>query len=174
MAGLIAVGEYAQEQLRDRDRYTLPFTAIECLPPPPYQSRGDFLEEVQYLSRLPGRLRLLDADLAKQLADGFAQHPGVQKVEQVEVTARQVRVRLHYRRPTLAVRCGDMVRVVDAEGILLPKEAPAKDLPVFAGQAPPPCGPAGTRWGNAGVEAAARAASQRSTARKTPEVIKKQ
>jgi hypothetical protein len=160
VAGLIVLGEYAQEQLRDRDRYTLPFADIECLPAPPYQPRRDFLDEVQYLARLPGRLPLLDPDLAKRLAEGFAQHPWVRKVEQVEVTAKQVRVRLSYRRPALAVRRGESVRVVDADGILLPKGAPAEGLPVFAGQAPRPAGPAGTRWGDADVEEAARKAAK--------------
>lgn len=163
VAGLIVLGEHAQEQLRDRDRYSVPFTTIECLPPPPYQSPNDFLDEVRYLSRLPEHLRLLDPELAKQLADGFAQHPWVRQVEQVEVTAKQVRVRLRYRRPVLAVRCGEQVRVVDAEGVLLPKEAPAKGLTVFAGQAPPPSGPAGTRWGDAGVAEAARVAAEKRT-----------
>jgi hypothetical protein len=162
VAGLIVLGEYAQEQLRDRDRYTLPFADIECLPAPPYQARRDFLDEVQYLARLPARLRLLDADLPQQLAEGFTQHPWVRKVEQVEVAAKQVRVRLCYRRPALAVRCGERVRVVDEEGVLLPKEAPAEGLPVFADKAPPPAGPAGTRWGDARVEEAARKAGQSS------------
>lgn len=161
VAGLIVLGQYAQEQLRDRDRYTLPFADIECLPAPPCTPRGDFLDQVQYLARLPGRLHLLDADLARRLAEGFAQHPWVRKVEQVEVTSKQVRVRLLYRRPALAVRVGEQVRVVDAEGILLPNGAATERLPMFEGQAPRPAGPAGTRWGDAGVEEAARTAESR-------------
>jgi hypothetical protein len=160
VAGMIGLGEYAQEQLRDRDRYTLPFSAIECLPAPPYQPRPDFLDEVQYLARLPNRLRLLEPDLAKQLAEGFAQHPWVRRVEQVEVTSKRLCVRLVYRRPALAVRRGERVRVVDGEGILLPKDALADGLPVFQGSAPRPAGPAGTRWGDAAVEKAAREAEQ--------------
>jgi cell division septal protein FtsQ len=160
VAGVIVLGGYAQERLRDRDRYTLPFSAIECLPPPPYQPRPDFLDEVQYLGRLQGRLRLLDPDLGKRLAEGFAQHPWVRRVEQVEVTPKRVRVRLVYRRPALAVHRGERVRVVDGDGVLLPKEAPAGGLPVFKGSAPRPTGPAGTRWGDAAVERAAREAEQ--------------
>jgi cell division septal protein FtsQ len=160
VAGVIGLGEYAQEQLRDRDRHTLPFPAIECLPPPPYQSRANFLDEVQYLARLPARVRLLDPDLGKQLAEGFAQHPWVRRVERVEVTPKAVRVRLVYRRPALAVPRGERVRVVDGEGILLPKEAPAEGLPVFKGSVSRPAGPAGTRWGDAAVEEAARKAEQ--------------
>jgi hypothetical protein len=50
---------------------------------------------------------------------------------------------------------------VDAHGILLPKSAPTTALPVFPGTAAPPAGPVGTRWGDAAVEAAARAAGRR-------------
>jgi hypothetical protein len=160
VAGLIVLGQHAQDQLRDRDRFALPFAEIECQPCPPYQAPSDFLDEVQYLARLPGRLRLLDPDLGKQLAEGFAQHPWVRRVEQVEITAKKVRVRLVYRRPALAVRRGESVRVVDVDGILLPKEAPVDGLPVFSGKAPQPAGPAGTRWGDPAVEEMARRAAQ--------------
>lgn len=160
VAGLLVLGEHAQEQLRDRDRYTLPFAAVECVPPPPYQSRANFLEEVQYLARLPDRVRLLDPELGKQLADGFGQHPWVRRVERVEVMPQSVRVRLAYRRPALAVEYGERVRVVDGEGILLPKAAPARGLPVFRGSVRGPAGPAGTRWGDAAIEEAARKADR--------------
>ncbi len=162
IAGLVALGHFALEQIRDHDRYTIPFASIECAPPPGL-SRAEFLEEVQYLGRLPERLRVLDDDLPAQLARAFALHPWVARVERVEVTpSRQVRVRLTHRRPALAVRVGERLRVVDSEGVLLPSKAPTAGLPVFEGQAPPPAGPAGTRWGDAAVEEAARAAAGRS------------
>jgi hypothetical protein len=160
VGGLIALGEHAREQLRGHERYTISFAEVECLPPPPYQPRGDFLDEVRYLSRLPRGLQLLDPDLGRRLAEGFAQHPWVKKVERVEVSGRQVRVRLVYRRPALAVRLKDRLRVVDEEGVLLPKGAPVEGLPVFAGAAPQPAGPAGRRWGDAAVEEAARRGGQ--------------
>ena len=42
------------------------------------------------------------------------------------------------------------------EGILLPKWARTDGLPVYRGKAAAPTGPAGRRWGDPGVEAAAR------------------
>jgi hypothetical protein len=158
-AGLILLGRLALEELRAQDRYTLPFSAIDCTSPPGL-SRADFLDEVQYLGSFPERLHLLEPDLAARLAEGFARHPWVAKVETVEVAQPgRVRVRLTFRRPALAVPVGDRVRVVDGQGVLLPKGAPSGGLPVFPGKAPAPAGPSGTRWGNAAVEAAARAAA---------------
>ncbi len=156
LGGVLVLGQLAQDRIRDRDRYTLPFADIDCAPPPSL-SRRDFLDEVQYLAGLPARMRLLDADLAQHLATGFARHPWVARVEQVEVVPpARVKVRLRYRRPVLAVRVGDLTRAVDEEGVLLPTKAPTSGLPVYPGEVPPPAGPAGTRWGDAKVEAAAR------------------
>jgi hypothetical protein len=161
VGGLIALGHFAVDQLRDQDRYTVPFAEVECDPPPGLE-RVEFLDEVRYLGRLPERLRVLDDDLAEQLARAFALHPWVAKVERVEVTrARQVRVRLAHRRPALAVRVGERLHVVDTEGVLLPRNAPAVGLPVFVGKAAPPAGPEGTRWGDPAVEEAARQAKEK-------------
>jgi hypothetical protein len=159
LAGVIGLGRLALESLRSQDRYTLPFGEIVCTPPPGL-TRADFLDEVQYLARFPARLHLLDQQLARQLAEAFARHPWVAQVEQVEVVPpRQVRVRLLYRQPVLAVPIAGQVRVVDRQGILLPRGAPSDHIAVFRGKAPPPSGPAGTRWGDAAVEAAAQAAA---------------
>jgi hypothetical protein len=158
LAGLILLGRLAMEQLREHDRYTLPFTDIEC-PSPPGRSCAEFLDEVQYLANSPGRLHVLDEHLPERLAACFSRHPWVEKVERVQVAPpRQVRVSLVFRRPVLAVPVAGDLRAVDAHGILLPRTAPTAELPVFSGYAGPPAGPAGTRWGDATVEAAARAA----------------
>jgi len=158
LAGLIVVGNLAKEDVRERDRYTLEFADIDCVPPPG-QSRAEFLEQVQYVASLPATLRLLDDDLPKRLAECFARHPWVEKVENVEIARpRSVRVKLVYRTPVLAVRWAGDVRAADARGILLPASAPTEGLPVFPGDAAQPAGPAGSRWGDAAVEAAARAA----------------
>src|SRR5262249_11840426 len=65
---------------------------------------ADFLGEVQYLAEWPDRLRLLDPALPRQLADVFARHPWVERVEGVRVEPDRalVAVRLAYRRPVLA------------------------------------------------------------------------
>jgi hypothetical protein len=156
LAGVILLGWLAREDLSDRDRYTIAFTDIECVPPPG-QTRAEFLDEVQYLGRLPARLRLLEESLVGQLRECFARHPWVESVAAVEVAPpRHVRVKLVYRTPVLAVPLAEGTRAVDVHGILLPRGAPTQGLPLFTGYAAPPAGPVGTRWGDAAVEAAAR------------------
>jgi len=155
LAGLIGAGRWALEQLRARERYQLPFAAIEC-PAPPGQERGDFLTEVQYLGGLPDKVALLDDDLPARLSAAFARHPWVERVERVEVHARQVRVLLVFRTPVLVV--GRYQRVVDRNGVLLPATASAQGLPVLSQPVKPPAGPAGTPWGDSRVETAARGA----------------
>jgi hypothetical protein len=162
VGGLLALGNLALDSLRDRERYTVPLAEVECEPPPGH-TRERFLDEVQYTARLPDRLHLLEEDLLKRLADAFALHPWVEKVERVEVTPpRRVQVRVVYRRPALAVSDGEQLRAVDREGILLPRGAPTEGLPVYEGEPPPPAGPAGARWGDAAVEGAARRAANKS------------
>jgi hypothetical protein len=160
LGGVIAIGRLAHVDLREQQRYQLAFADISCEPPPGL-SRASFLDEVQYLTSFPGSLDLLDPDLAERLAAGFGKHPWVARVERVEVVPpRLVRLTLVYRKPALAVPLRGQVRVVDGDGVVLPKSVSADGLPVFAGKAPPPAGPAGSRWGDAAVEAAARAARQ--------------
>jgi hypothetical protein len=160
LGGVIAVGRLAHVDLREQRRYQLDFADISCEPPPGL-SRAHFLDEVQYLTSFPGTLDLLDPNLAERLAAGFGRHPWVARVERVEVVPpRLVRLTLAYRKPVLAVPLHGQVRVVDGRGVLLPKAASADGLPVYVGTAPPPAGPAGSRWGDAAVEAAARAARQ--------------
>jgi hypothetical protein len=180
LGGLIGLGQWAREQIRDQDRYTFRFPDIDCTPPPG-QERQDFLDEVQYLAGLPEQLHLLDEDLRKRLAEAFAQHPWVEKVDQVVIEApRQVHVRLTYRTPVLAVtgtaRKGlgildsrlpgreaaknflATARAVDKHGILLPRSASMHGLPVLSTNVQPAAGPSGTSWGDARVEIAARTA----------------
>ncbi len=121
--------------------------------PPPGQTRVEFLEEVQYLSRLPDRIHLLDDDLSELLTAAFARHPWVERVDVITIEPpRKVRVRLTMRRPVLAVRTNDGLIAVDAQGWRLPTFAGVASLPVFEGEAMPPRGPAGTKWGDPRVE----------------------
>ena len=157
LAGVIYLGHLARESLREHERYTIAFADVECTPPPG-MSRRDFLDEVQYVASLPARVRLLDDDLPTRLREGFAKHAWVARVADVTIAPpARVEVKLIYRQPALVVRCQGTRRVVDAEGVLLPPGAPAAGLPEYAGDAAPPRGPAGTRWGDAAIEAAAAA-----------------
>jgi hypothetical protein len=155
LAGVVALGRLAREQLRPLDRYHVAFASIECAPPHGL-SRSDFLDEVQYLSSCPALLPLLEGDFRARLRGAFERHPWVEEVEGVEVSGRELRVRLLYRKPVLAVTSAGDLRAVDRHGVLLPRTAATDGLPVFAGIASLPRGPAGTPWGDARVEAAAR------------------
>jgi hypothetical protein len=156
LAGLIMVGQWAHERIRGTSRYAVPFADIACTPPPG-MARAEFLDEVQYLSRLPAQLGFLDDDLSRNLAAAFADHPWVEKVDGVILQPpRQIQVRLVMRRPVLAVRTPEGLGAVDRQGVRLPRTAATEGLPVFAGEARPPQGPAGTKWGDPAVEERAR------------------
>jgi hypothetical protein len=151
--GVIVAGRWALERLHTQDRYQFPFTEIEC-PAPPGRSRAEFLAEVQYLGGLPDKVSPLDRELPDRLRTAFSKHPWVEYVTRVEVRAHQVEVQLMLRRPALVVV--PFNRVVDTNGVLLPKTAPTAGLPLLSQAAQPPAGPDGTRWGDPRVEAAAR------------------
>lgn len=160
LGGVIWAGHWGLEQLRGRDRYQIAFSDIGCEPPSGME-RKRFLDEVRYYApSLPPRIDLLDEELAERVSEGFAKHPWVEKVESVEIKPpRQVIVKVKQRRPALAVPFGGEILVVDGGGVLLPKDAPTLDLPVYSGAAKAPRG-IGLRWGDANVEAAARKARQ--------------
>jgi hypothetical protein len=155
--GIIALGQYAREQIQTQPRYKVFFSEIDCTVPPG-MSRSDFLGEVQYTAELPDHFNALDPQLPRRLADAFAQHPWVEKVLRVTVDhTKQVHVALLHRTPVLAVRWQGVLRAVDRDGVLLPANAATQGLPVYSGKVSPPAG-AGSRWGDADIEAAARQA----------------
>jgi hypothetical protein len=177
--GLVWLGKWALAHIRGQDRYAVAFKDVECIPPPGLE-RGEFLDEVRYVSEIPDRLLILDKDLPKRLSDALAQHPWVEKVEQVIIEPpRRVQVRLHYRTPVLAVvglaRDGAaaivvrsswasmknrtvFARAVDRNGILLPLSAELEGLPTLHTGVKTAAGPSGTAWGDSRVSAAARTA----------------
>jgi hypothetical protein len=159
LALVCVLGKLAWESLGHLERYQIPFSEIDC-PAPPNMGRTTFLDEVQYLSGMPGRLNVLEEGLVGRLAEAFRKHPWVEKVDSVEVQSSQrIAARLTFRKPVLAVPVPAMgLRAVDRHGILLPSTVPTGGLPLYSGSAAPPAGPSGTRWGDPGVEAAARAA----------------
>jgi len=87
VGGIVAVGNLARGMLADRDRYLFEFDAVEC-PIPPGLSRGQFLAEVQYLSGIPEKLSVVDADLPDALMLAFSRHPRVKSVGKVRVVSR--------------------------------------------------------------------------------------
>jgi hypothetical protein len=99
LVGLVLLGQAARERVRGWDRYTIAFADIECTPPDGL-SREDFLLQVRYFSEMPERIGLLDDGLPERLAQAFARHPRVERVDRVEVLpTREVTVRLTFRGP---------------------------------------------------------------------------
>jgi hypothetical protein len=156
LAGVIGLGQWGLEQIRGKERYAVSFASIDCTPPPGL-TRAEFLDEVQYLSRLPDRFGFLDEDVIRVLSTAFVKHPWVERVDGVLLQPpRQVRVNLTIRQPVLAVQTSEGLVAVDAHGVRLPKNALTSGLPVFEGDARPPLGPAGAKWGDPKVEERAR------------------
>ena len=142
-------------QARLQPSYQVAVADFDVKPPARYD-RKEFLDEVRYIARWPPYFRLLDDDLPTRLAKGFARHPWVADVQEVRVLpSRVVRITLSYREPVMAVKLGDTWRAVDCDGVLLPRNARIDGLPKFMGDAKPPSGPAGSRWGDPAVEKAA-------------------
>ena len=83
LGALIAVGQWSLEQLRGQERYMTRFSDIDCVPPPGLP-RSAFLDEIQYLARLPDRFSVLDESVSQTLSAAFAKHPWVEKVGSVE------------------------------------------------------------------------------------------
>lgn len=188
LVALVWIGQATRRDLLFSERYTIPFATIECATPPALE-RAVFLAEVQYLSDLAERLPLLEDGLAQRLADAFARHPWVEKVERVEITPqRQVQVDLVFRTPVLAVLTPESsvyievparetgrkelagAQAVDGRGVLLPREALNARLPILRGVRKPPAGAAGTAWGDHDVDAAARTVAHLRSQRDLPKL----
>jgi hypothetical protein len=175
LLGVVGLGRAS----RARDAFTFTLEEVEFQPPDGL-SRGEFLDEARQLSRLPERLHRLDPDLSIRLARSFAADPWVESVRHVQVgrVGTKVRVELEHRRPVLAVcLAGDKIpregsalletwsgksrnalvaaRAVDGNGVLLPVKAVHSGLPVLIAEVGAPTAPAGRRWNDRRVIAAA-------------------
>jgi hypothetical protein len=190
LGGVLWLGTFARQQLRDQQRFQVAFSNIECNAPDG-MPRPDFLEEVQYLGRLPERFSIFDDGLREILQVGFAKHPWVAEVRKVDlVPPRSVRVSLSHRQAALAVvvsrdlagegllsplllpenetaarrhseECDRLsLRAVDAEAVLLPKKVPSLNDLPILRRAPRPVGGEGQSWGDPGVHFAAQTAEQ--------------
>jgi hypothetical protein len=158
LAGVIIGGQALRARLRQHDRYTTAFADIECTAPGGMK-REQFLEEVRKGADLPERLPVLDEELGGRLKAGFAKHPWVEDVEQVQVGRdRKIEIHLRYRTAALAVPLADGTCAVDEHGILLPANANVAGLPVWRGPHALPAGKAGERWGDTTLEGAAEVA----------------
>jgi hypothetical protein len=163
LASLLVVGPWAVQQLPeldDRPEYQLPFRDVRLIPPPTPPLPADFLDQVRHRAGLPEGLPLLDPELPERLAAAFAEHPWVERVNEVRnQSPAMVTVTLQYRRPVALVAVPEGVYAVDSQGILLPPQdfsaEDAQDYLVIRGITSVPHGAAGKPWGDPAVAAAA-------------------
>jgi len=154
VAGIVVLGQQAEQSLRDSAAGKIAFADLSCEPPAPL-TRLAFLCEVQYESDLPDELDALDVQLPERLRSAFARHPWVKAVERITMRPGEVEVKLVFREPVLAVRGTETTHAVSADGVLLPRAALSPDLPLLKEPLSVPSGRTGQNWGAAPVESAA-------------------
>ncbi|MBI3461658.1 MAG: hypothetical protein HY000_01155 [Planctomycetes bacterium] len=159
-AGGFKLSQIARAQVQQQERFRVSLASVE-LSPLPVWIHGDLLGEVKFLSGLPDTVNTLEPNLAERLRSAFALHPWVCEVLEVRITQpATIRVQLAYREPVAVVRTARSLEPVDREGVLLPAAGfpnPEVYLTV-SGVRSTPTGPAGTRWDDSAVGAAARVA----------------
>jgi hypothetical protein len=156
-AGVVYSGRFLGDRMRDQGTLVAAFADIEC-DPPEGMTRREFLAEAQYLAELPDTLEVLHGETPPRIAAALARHPWVARVKQVRLGAQgRVQAELVYREPALAVERPP--RLVDGDGVLLPRGAKASGLPVLTTKVSAPAGNAGQRWADVRVAAAAQVAA---------------
>lgn len=162
-SGGYALWRAVSKQVLASPRYVVVADNVNVTPPPKW-IRSDIKDEVVREINLAGPVSILDEDLGERFYEAFAAHPWVAKVERVlKRPPAGVDVEVDYRRPVLMVHVAGGLLPVDAEGIQLltadfsPLEASRYPRLVDIGPSTPP--PAGTRWTDARVVAAAALAA---------------
>ena len=162
-SGGYAVWQAVRKQVLASPRYVVVAESVSVTPPPKW-IRSDIKDEVVREINLAGPVSILDEDLGERFYEAFAAHPWVAKVERVlKRPPAGVDVEVVYRRPVLMVHVAGGLLPVDAEGVQLltadfsPLEAARYPRLVDIGPSTPP--PAGTRWTDLRVVAAAALAA---------------
>ena len=123
LAALFVGGAWlAWSKLKDRilANYRLDPAQVEITQQPPWIQQSDVRAEVFRNPTLDGPLSLMDDDLADRIANAFARHPWVERVQQVIKKPGSVKVDLVYRKPACMVEVPGGFQPVDAAGVLLP------------------------------------------------------
>jgi hypothetical protein len=155
VGAVIWLGHWSRDRV-DPERYLVPLAEVDCNVPDGME-RAEFLDQVDYYNRQLEPLDVRKTKLPERLKEAFERHPWVANADAVTVTApKNIAVRLTFRVPVLAVPWDGDMRAVDGAGILLPKNAPTRGLPVYDGLPRPPRGPEGTHWGDSDLEREAR------------------
>ncbi len=141
------------------------FANINCSFPP-VLSKEDFLSEVRYLGNLKEEYDLLEEGILARIFNAFQVHPWVLKVVDVQREGpKNLKVILEFRTPALVVPIApiknqievtEKFRVVDVNGVILPKNALQVGLPVLAIPLPFPTDKAGVQWKNEQVISCAK------------------
>jgi len=133
------------------------FSQIDC-PFPDVLSKSEFLEEVRYLGGLKDNIDFFEPELLAKIHSAFKSHPWVDKVVGIERSgSTNLKVMLDFRIPVLVVPIihskdqpenVDHFRVVDANAIILPKNASQVGLPIFTKSLAFPSSITGAQWQN--------------------------
>lgn len=161
--GGYAIWQAVRQQVVTSPHYQLATEAVSITPPPDWV-RGDVRAEVMRDANLDGPLSVLDENLSRRLYEAFEAHPWVASVERVlKRPPAAVEVELVYRRPVLMVRVPAGLLPLDAQAVQLPtgdfSSLAAARYPRLTGIEVTTGPPAGSRWSDPRVQAAARLAS---------------
>lgn len=131
---------------------------------PPRWIHADVKAEVIRDASFDQTLSILEPDLTVRIAQAFALHPWIQRVNRVSKKhPASVEVDVEYREPVAMVEVSGGLLPVDREGVLLPSDdfspAAARNYPRISGVNSEPVGPVGTNWGDTHVVGAAKVAA---------------
>ncbi len=166
--GLLSGGVYLLwDQVRSRvsvePEFLLDVEQINLTPPPKW-IHSDIKAQVVREAGWGQKLSLLDERLTVKVAQAFALHPWIAKVQRVSKSkSTGLTVEVTYRQPAAMVEVAGGLLAIDVETFVLPSDdftaEDARDYPRIGGMKSGPRGPVGTRWGDAEVSAAAQLAA---------------
>jgi len=162
-AGWYFVWQHVKGHVLAGDDYRLDPKNMVISAPPPW-IHADIKREVIRDASLDKKLSILDDDLTVRIAQAFALHPWVEKVNRVSKRhPASVEVELVYREPIAMVEVSGGLLPVDREGVLLPSDdfspSSAKRFPRISNIDSEPVGPIGTNWGDGRVVHGAKLAA---------------
>lgn len=167
LAGVVSAGGYLAWQRVAQRIHASPHFAFDPqqieITPRPEWIRGDLRRQIIQHGNLTPPTSLLEPDLTRQVAQAFALHPWVERVDRVQkLPTGKVQVDLTYRRPVCMVEVARGLLPVDVQGVLLPSEdfspVDAEMYPRLIGVETAPLGSIGTRWGDGLVDRGAQLA----------------
>lgn len=150
--------------ISQRDRFKLSVDAIELTAASNWAPHDVALRVAAEHPEWSDR-SLLDRTLVADLAEAFAKHPWIEKVDRVEKTRQgRVIVQVTYRTPVAMIETYRGLYPVDAQGVLLPPSdfsiTESNQLPRLEGIKSLPNGKPGQPWGDPIVVAGAKLCSE--------------